>query len=535
MDSTGTSLGGVLGTAGNIYGSVLGAQNQNNLSNAANTGFNMAQGAYNPSLYGMNGVGGTGFSVSSPNGGPGSINTSLGTMQPGYNNNMNVSQMFAGAGAQDLNNPLIGQANNASSSLIAGAAGGSNAAYQNALAATIPQLQNMQNNQMAAGLNSEFQRGQLGAGSFGQAGAGANPTNLQTSSLAQGFGQADLNAITSAQNMGLNYMNTDLSGANTMANIGLGQQGMATNLANAGIGNFNNTATSQIQNQNALGQLPLAYASLQGNQQIGATNANANTIRASNVNGNALSSGTAGLLQSLLGGSSSLLGGSSSGSSPLSNLINSGSNYLNGGSSAGSYLSAGTADSQAGSLINSGVTSDLGGYGGDTLLGSDIGDISAAGDATDATDLSGILGSFGSAGGQAAATGLSADAADAEASSLIASSTPDIAAGVGASADVTGGAAASGLGAAAGLGAFGAAVGVMDIAAPAIESGLNSLMGIGNDPITQAQWNTMTPTERGLAMDPTANSPFNINNINGSDLNNAIAKYGNANGLIFNG
>jgi hypothetical protein len=70
-----------------------------------------------------------------------------------------------------------------------------------------------------------------------------------------------------------------------------------------------------INAQNATGSLPLAYSQLYGNQQIGATNANANTIRASNYQGNAFGSGTGSLLQGLGSGLSGIFGGNAGGTS----------------------------------------------------------------------------------------------------------------------------------------------------------------------------------------------------------------------------
>lgn len=310
-------LGNVIGGAANIYGGVQNMNNQNNLAGAVKQGYGMAGGAYNPTMFGMNGVGGSGFSVSSPtNGQPGSINSSLGAFNPLYG-------QYAGAASN-----YLGQ----SQGLAGTAASGAQGAYQSALSSILPQLQQMQGNLLSANNNGLFQRGQLGSGSFGQNTAGGpnQAINLTTQSLGSGFAQQDLNAITQAQNQGLNFFNSNLSGANTLGNLGMGA-------TNSGMG--------LIAGQNALAQNPLAYSSLYGNQQIGATNAMANTIHAGNFQGQAPASGTAGFAQQFLGqganGSNGLIGGIGAIAKGIGGLFGGGSG---GGDTSGGGYTGGYGD-----------------------------------------------------------------------------------------------------------------------------------------------------------------------------------------------
>lgn len=311
-------LGNVIGGAANIYGGVQNMNNQNNLAGAVKQGYGMAGGAYNPTMFGMNGVGGSGFSVSSPtNGQPGSINSSLGAFNPLYG-------QYAGAASN-----YLGQ----SQGLAGTAASGAQGAYQSALSSILPQLQQMQGNLLSANNNGLFQRGQLGSGSFGQNTAGGpnQAINLTTQSLGSGFAQQDLNAITQAQNQGLNFFNSNLSGANTLGNLGMGA-------TNSGMG--------LIAGQNALAQNPLAYSSLYGNQQIGATNAMANTIHAGNFQGQAPASGTAGFAQQFLGqganGQNGLIGGIGAIAKGIGGLFGGGSSGGGDGSGGDSSNAPGT-------------------------------------------------------------------------------------------------------------------------------------------------------------------------------------------------
>jgi hypothetical protein len=240
-------------------------------------------------MFGMNGIGGSGFSVSSPtNGSPGSINASLGAFNPMYGN-------YAGA-AGNYNNMAMGLANTASS--------GATGAYQSALASMMPQLQNMQQNLLAANNNSLFQRGQLGSGSMGQYGNPNNPTNLTTASLGAGFAQQDLQAIMAAQNQGLNFFNSNMAGAQGLGNLGFGS-------TNAGMGMLNA--------QNSLAQNPLAFAGLSENSKLGATGDMASMIRASNPQGVNFGGGYGGLGAN---GASGTMNG-------LNNLVSGGKNLYN--------------------------------------------------------------------------------------------------------------------------------------------------------------------------------------------------------------
>lgn len=367
MPSSGNSggLGGVLGTLGGLYGAYSGANNSQQLLNASQAGFGMAQNAYNPSLYGMNGVGGTGFSVSSPNGGPGSINSSLGAFNPMYGQYAQQAAQYGNLGM----------------GLAQGAAGGAQGAYQNALGSIMPQLQQMQGNLLAQNNNALFQRGQLGSGSFGQMGAGGNPVNLTTQSLGAGFAQQDLNAIQMAQNQGLNFFNSNMQGAGAMGNLGFGS-------TNAGLG--------MIGAQNALGQLPLQYAQMTGNQRVNATNANS---MAANVGNNVLNAGNTGY-----GGLASGLGGLLQGSNGLGGLFSSAGNAISsmfGGGGGGGTPNSGT-DNSGGYIDASGnyIPAGSNTFG----QGNTLGDMTGFTGNVDYSQQAGAFGgpSFNGAGGQAA-------------------------------------------------------------------------------------------------------------------------------------
>lgn len=296
-------IGGFVGNLGNLYGTFRGAQNSQDVINQTQAGYGMARGAYNPQMFGMSGIGGTGFSVSSPtNGGPGTINASLGAMNPLYG-------QFAGYGSG-----MLGE----SRGLAANAAGGAQGAYQSALASMMPQLQNMQSNLLAANNNSLFQRGQLGSGSYGQYGNPNNPTNLTTASLGAGFAQQDLQAIMAAQNQGLNFFNSNLQGANALGALGMG-----------GV----NTGLGMINAQNNMGQMPLQYAGLVENSKLGATGDLAGMIRAAQPQGANLSGGYGGLGTTLgqPGGMNSI-GNLISGAGSLWNDV---SNWFGGGGFSG--------------------------------------------------------------------------------------------------------------------------------------------------------------------------------------------------------
>jgi len=489
INTTFGNIGNILGGAGSLYGSYLGAQNQNNLSGAANTGFGMATGAYNPTMFNMNGVGGSGFSLSSPNGGPGSISTSLGAFDPLYGG-------YAGQAGQ-YGNLSMGLANTAGS--------GATGAYQTALSSMLPQLQNMQQNLLTANNNALFQRGQLGSGSFGQYGATGSPINLTTSSLAQGFGQQDLQAIMAAQNQGLNFFNSNLQGANTLGGLGFG----ATN-----------TGLGMIGAQNALAQNPLAYSQLYGGQQIGATNAMANVIKGSNYQGNAFSSGTGGLLQSLLGGSAT---GNSGG---IGGLINTGRQLYNGYNQLSNLFGGGIGNAGA---IGGGAMGDAnwansvfaggggggfipGGIGGTDYIGGGLGNLG---------DMTGGLGQFAGGGGSDFLSGLGFNSAGGGAAGIAA---PADALGLGTAADTTGMAALNEAGMPAADAAFGSGAGAssgLAAAAPALAglAGLGAFMGVmGNQPgtgLSGQYWNNLNST---LAAGPGSGQNFGPNGPNAAGI-----------------
>jgi hypothetical protein len=350
--------GNTFGQGANLYGQYLNSQSQNTLAGGFSQGIGQSGAAFNPSLFGMSGVGGTGFSVSSPNGGPGSIQSSLGAFNPMYGN-------YAGAAGQYLGQSQ-GLANTASS--------GATGAYQSALSSIMPQLQQMQGNLLSANNNALFQRGQMGSGSFGQnIGNGQNnPVNLTTQSLGQGFASQDLNAITAAQNQGLNFFNSNLQGASALGNLGMGA-------TNSGMG--------MIGAQNSLAQNPLAYSGLYGNQEVGAANATANNVRAGNDQGQAPGSGTANMISNLTGPNSplsSLFGGG--GSNPVGSLNN-------------PYQIPGT-----GQQMSNYFGSDYGQGGG--YVPDNGGASWLSGDMGFGSDTSNDIASFSSAGGQAATSGL---------------------------------------------------------------------------------------------------------------------------------
>lgn len=383
----GSSLGNVLGTGAGLYGAYSNAQQGQNTLNASNTGYGMASGAYNPSLFSSSGVGGTGSSVSSPtNGGPGSINSSLGAMNPMYG-------AYAGAAGG-----FLGQ----SQGLANTAQGGATGAYQSALASIMPQLQQMQGNLLSANNNALFQRGQMGSGSFGQNTAGGenNPVNLTTQSLGSGFAQQDLNAITAAQNQGLNFFNSNLQGAGALGNLGMG----ATN-----------TGLGMIGAQNSMQQNPLAYAGLYGNQQIGATNAMSGMVGSVAGRNGALQAaggGMGGFAQGFANGAGPNAGPGSNPLGAIGNLINGGRTLYN--AMTGGPSQSGTPDTSPGfSLADYGVPSGGSFNPGFDTMGGSTSDPFASGNMS--TGFSpGDYGSagFNGAGGQAA-TGSAQQAASA--------------------------------------------------------------------------------------------------------------------------
>lgn len=479
----GTDAGNLFGTGANIYGSLTGARTGQGIINAGNAGLGMARGAYNPSMFGLSGVGGTGFSVSSPtNGGPGSINANLGAFNPLY------GQLAGSAGGF-----LSG-----AGSLASTAAGGATGAYNTALGSILPQLQQMQGNLLAQNNNALFQRGQLGSGVFGQYGAGSNPTNLTTASLAQGFGTQDLQAIMAAQNQGLNFFNSNLQGASALGQLGFG----ATN-----------TGLGFIGAQNATGQLPLQFAGLQEQGRLGATNSLANVIRASNPRGIDYAGGYGGFAQQF-GGAPGMTAG---GGNPYSNLYNAGKGIYNdifgGASSFGG----------AGSDALTGAYSGLTGAGGAPFYldasgsvaggGADLGSL-----ASGTPDWLNGAGGFSSAGGQAATDAALGEqvASGAQADSLAAYAgygTADAAAAGG-----EGAAAGAGLGATAGALAAGGI-----IAAPILAGMLTNPVSL-----TGKYWENLSSS---LGSPGTDQEIISMIATGGTKLPPAIDAYAQSNGL----
>lgn len=278
-----SGFSGLLGNLGGLYGSVTGAQSQqNNSANYANA-MTTAQRAGNLNPFNFKGIGGA-----SAYGGPNGVGTQL---SPGFNSaftgmgnlanravgNANntmggglppalqaamarygqqvgmtpqgtqgqLGQLFGnnnlaagtaaglmGQGFNQLNNPLIGQANNAAGQMIGNANQSYGTAYNTALQNIQAAMQRPEQQQMAALQNQEFERGQLGTS------GGA----LQTEAMAQGFGNANLNAQIQANTQGLQAQQQAMQGAGLFSGIGAQQMGLGNSLLANALGQFNNTS-----------------------------------------------------------------------------------------------------------------------------------------------------------------------------------------------------------------------------------------------------------------------------------------------------
>jgi hypothetical protein len=294
--STGIDWNSLLGNAGGLYQQFAGAQGQQQQSANQQSAFNGAHGAYGLPSYGFNGPGGI-TATGGPNGG-----VSLGSLNPafagfagtaGSGANMagnflngglpaNIQQALRGytglvnspgAGTQgglggiygglmgangaagnlmgmgfnQLNSPLIGQANNAASGFLNNAGTDFNSTFNNSYSNLLQQLQDPMQRAQSQLTDQEFQRGQLGSTAGG----------LQTQDFAKGLGQAMLGAQGQAFNQALGSFNSDLSGAGTASGIANNGLSLGNSLLSNAFGQFNNTSAlgsnvlNSIYNQNA--------------------------------------------------------------------------------------------------------------------------------------------------------------------------------------------------------------------------------------------------------------------------------------------
>src|SRR6185437_661140 len=135
-----------------------------------------------------------------------------------------------GAGANQLNNPLIAQAQGAAGNLLGTAGSDFDSVYQNQLANLQQQLKLPQQLQMNALQSGEFARGQLGTS------GGA----LQTQAMSQGFGQADLAAAQQAYQQALMSQNSATQNAGILGTLASNQQLTGANLLGGGISGLGN-------------------------------------------------------------------------------------------------------------------------------------------------------------------------------------------------------------------------------------------------------------------------------------------------------
>lgn len=147
----------------------------------------------------------------------------------------------AAAGANQLNSPLIQQSQQAAGNLIGTAGQSYTDTYNNSLQNLLQQLQQPQQQTMNANQNKQFQMGMLGTT------GGA----LQTQAMAQGFGQADLQAQQTAYSQALAAQNASVSNAGALSNIGINQQNSGSSLMNSGLANAGNLGNNASNNYNS--------------------------------------------------------------------------------------------------------------------------------------------------------------------------------------------------------------------------------------------------------------------------------------------
>ena len=138
-------------------------------------------------------------------------------------------------------------------SLLNGANGNYNSAYNTSLNAQMGLLNHQQGLAMDANNTGQFARGQLGTTGGG----------LQTTALAQGFGLADLQAQQNAVSQGLAAQQTAYSGANTAAGGALsvtnsGVNGVGIYVSTSGVG-VQATSTSVLCSSGRSGTAPLDF------------------------------------------------------------------------------------------------------------------------------------------------------------------------------------------------------------------------------------------------------------------------------------
>jgi hypothetical protein len=286
----------LLGNAGGLYQQFSGAQGQQQQSRNQQDAFNAAHGAYGLGPYGFNGPGGI-TATGGPNGG-----VNLGSLNPafsGYANTAgsgagmanqflngglpaNIQQALSGysglvnspgagtqgglgsiygglmgargaagslmgAGFNQLNSPLIGQANGAASGFLNNAGTDFNSTFNNSYSNLLAQLKDPMQQAQSQLMDQEFQRGQMGSSAGG----------LQTQNFAKGLGQAMLGAQGQAFQQALGSFNSDLSGAGTASGIANNGLSLGNSLLSNAFGQFNNTSAlgsnvlNSIYNQNA--------------------------------------------------------------------------------------------------------------------------------------------------------------------------------------------------------------------------------------------------------------------------------------------
>lgn len=164
-----------------------------------------------------------------------------------------------GAGFNQLNNPLIGQANNAAGGLMNSAGANYNLAYNSSLQGQLAALQPGMQQQMNSLQSQQFGRGQLGTS------GGA----LQTQAMATGFGNAMLNAQNNAVGQANNTMGMTGNLAGLFSGIGANQMGLGNSLLSNALGQFNNTSNIGSNISNSIFGQNQAIQNMGYNQALG--------------------------------------------------------------------------------------------------------------------------------------------------------------------------------------------------------------------------------------------------------------------------
>lgn len=417
MASNGINWGQLLGLAGGIGGSVLGASTQNGLNTASQNAARNSQQLYN---FGASGPGSFGGAyTANPGGLGGNVNLNYGNLT-GVNQNLQglaqtlTNQAGTVNGAPlDVTNanqylqsqlgnlqPYQGGYNSAfgqAAGALPGAAGNANnfygaantqltaagqdpSTYANGVYSNLTaQAKPWEDAQTAALQDSQFGKGQTGTS------GGA----LQTQAFAQGLGTADLQRQITAQQMGQQQQAQAVSNAGSLSGAGnallsnafnnfntTGASGANVNSAAFGQGNTNVGTQSQLatlpsylqslflgNSASALGQ-QAGIQTQAGNLYslgLGTNSANGNLLAgaagqlSANANGQNTSQNPYGnLLQSIFGSAANASSGSS-GAGGLGGLGSALSSLFGGGSSGGSYNGDTTGGTYNGGTFNGGA------------------------------------------------------------------------------------------------------------------------------------------------------------------------------------